>query len=188
MSSTQPESINQPDTSTSHTDLAKAINVVVKSNLPDKVKLCEPNPFDSSSSKKLHIFLLQCKLNLQDQKDLFWDDSMKVNYILSYLKGPALNCFEPRLLEPYEPPWLSDYDLFVSELETNFVSYDPVSEAEAELEGLCMQENHQAVKYFIKFMQLASHVQWGEAALLCQAYHGLARHIKDNMVHHEKPQ
>src|SRR6266481_2657063 len=50
-----------------------------------------------------------------------------------------------------------------------------------------MQENHQAMKYFIKFMQLATHIQWGEAALLCQAYNGLAKHIKNDMVHHDKP-
>ena len=140
MSSAQPESISQPDTTTSHTELAKAIDTVVKSNLLDKVKLREPDPFDGSSPKKLHTFLLQCKLNFRDQKVLFRDDSAKVNYILSYLKGPVLDCFEPGLLEPYEPPWLSNYDLFVSELETNFGSYDPVGEAEAELEGLHMQE------------------------------------------------
>jgi len=62
-----------------------------------------------------------------------------------------------------------------------------VSEAEADLKGLCMQENHQAMKYFIKFQQLAAHVQWGEAALHRQAYNGLAKCIKDNMIHHEKP-
>jgi len=32
-----------------------------------------------------------------------------------------------------------------------------------------MQENHQATKYFIKFQQLATHIQWDEAALHRQA-------------------
>ena len=50
-----------------------------------------------------------------------------------------------------------------------------------------MQENHQATKYFIKFMQLSSHVYWGKAVLLWQAYNGLAKRIKNKMVHHEKP-
>ena len=50
------------------------------------------------------------------------------------------------------PAWASDFDLFVVELEANFGTYDPVGKAEAELKGLCMQENHQATKYFIKFM------------------------------------
>ena len=127
------------------------------------------------------------QVELPGLKRHFWDHSAKVNYILSYLKGTALDCFEPRLLEPDEPAWLTDYNLFIQELEANFGLYDLVAEAEAELEGLHMQESHQATKYFIKFMQLAPHVQWGKAALLCQAYHGLAKCIKDNMVHHDKP-
>ena len=61
--------------------------------------------------------------------------------------------------------WLSDLHLFIEEIETNFRTYNPISKAEAELKGLCMQENHQATKYFIKFQQLATFVQWYEAAL-----------------------
>ena len=49
-----------------------------------------------------------------------------------------------------------------------------------------MQENHQATKYFIKFTQLSSCIYWGEAALLQQAYNGLAKRIKNEMVHHDK--
>ena len=51
---------------------------------------------------------------------------------------------------------------FIQELKDNFGSYNPVGEAEAELEGLHMQENHQATKDFIKFMQLATWVHGGE--------------------------
>jgi len=95
--------------------------------------------------------------------------------------------FDPALLDPNEPAWILDLHLFIKELKTNFGTYDPVSEAEAELKGLCMQENHQATKYFIKFQQLATHIQWDEAALHRQAYNGLTKHIKDNMVHHDEP-
>ena len=182
------ETPNQPHQEpTLEKAFVKAIDSIVKANMPSKVKLQEPDPFDSSNSHKLHTFILQCKLNFWDCPDLFKDDSTKVNYILSYLKGSALDCFEPGLLDPMEPAWLSDFALFIQELEDNFGSYDPVSEAEAELEGLGMQENHQAMKYFIKFMQLTTRVHWGEAALQHQAYNGLAKHIKNNMVHHDKP-
>ncbi len=205
MSSAQPESgqhpfdfDNQPEQPQQQPDethlpqsdaevLASAIDRVVKSNLPNKVKLRDPDPFDGSDTWKLRTFILQCKLNFRDRSDLFQDDTMKVNYMLSYLKGTALDCFEPALLETPEPACLSNFALFLEELEASFGSYDPVSEAEAELEGLRMQENHQATKYFIKFMQLAAHVQWGEAALLRQAYNGLTKCIKNDMVHHDKP-
>ena len=45
------------------TMMANAINALVKLNLPSRVKIREPNPFGSSNPKKLHTFLLQCKLN-----------------------------------------------------------------------------------------------------------------------------
>ena len=45
------------------TTMANAINDLVKSNLPSRVKIREPDPFDGSDPKKLHTFLLQCKLN-----------------------------------------------------------------------------------------------------------------------------
>jgi len=50
-----------------------------------------------------------------------------------------------------------------------------------------MHESHQAMKYFIKFQQLATCFEWGNAALHLQAYNGLAKHIKYDMVHHNKP-
>ena len=73
------------------------------------------------------------------------------------------------------PTWASDFDLIFVELEANFGTYDPVGEAEDKVEGLHMQENHQATKYFIKFTQLAARVQWGQAALLWQAYNSLVK-------------
>ena len=71
------------------------------------------------------------------------------------------------ILDPIRPPWLSDFRLFSEELISNFGTYDSVGEAEAELKGLNMHDSHQAMKYFIKFQQLAGRVQWGKAAL-CQ--------------------
>jgi len=43
--------------------LTRDIDTVVKSNLPNKVKLWDPNLFDGSDTQKLHTFILQCKLN-----------------------------------------------------------------------------------------------------------------------------
>jgi len=114
------------------------------------------------------------------------DDTDKVNYVLSFLKGTALDCFESAILDPIKPPWLSYFKSFLEELAANFGTYDPVGKAEAKLEGLHMHESHQATKYFIKFQQLAHAFSGVIAALRHQAYNGLAKHIKDNMVHHDK--
>src|SRR5882724_9879457 len=151
-----------------------------------KPKLWKPDPFNGSNPK-FHTFIFQCKLNFRDCKDLFNNEETKVNYSLSYLKGIALDCFEPTLLDLHDPIWLSNFNLFITELENNFRTFKPEGEAEVELEALCMYENHQATKYFIKFQQLAAQVQWGDAALQRQAYNGLTKCIKDDMVHHDKP-
>jgi hypothetical protein len=74
---------------------------------------------------------------------VFSSGSAKVTYALSYLKGTALDWFEPALLEADpidEPIWLSNYEEFVSELKVNFGPYDPEGEAETELENLQMRD------------------------------------------------
>ena len=98
--------------------MIKAIDAIIKLNIPSKIKLHNPNPFDGSC--KLHTFLLQCRLNFWNCQDHFQDNSVKGSYDLSFLKGMTLECFEPRLLVDNEPAWLS-----------NFGIYDPVGEAEA---------------------------------------------------------
>src|SRR5882724_3816260 len=111
------------------TEFAEAISKVLKTNNSSKPKLREPDPFDGSDPRKLCTFILQCKLNFRDCKYMFEDDTEKVNYVLSYLKGTALYCFESAVLDPIEPLWLSDIDLFLNEVKANFGTYDPVSEA-----------------------------------------------------------
>ena len=53
------------------TVMANAINALVQSNVPSRVKLREPDMFDGSDLKKLRTFLLHCKLNFQDHPDIF---------------------------------------------------------------------------------------------------------------------
>src|SRR5882724_7820666 len=96
------------------TAIAEAIGKVLKTNNSEP-KLREPDPFNGSNPRKLRTFILQCKLNFRDRKDAFEDDSDKVNYVLSYLKGTALDCFESAVLDPIEPLWLLDFDLFIEE-------------------------------------------------------------------------
>ena len=61
-------------------------------------KLHEPDQFDGTDPKKLHTFLIQCELNFQDQPRAFHTDCTKVTFAQSYLKGMALEWFEPDLL------------------------------------------------------------------------------------------
>ena len=91
------------------------------------------------------------------------------------------------MLTPFPPAWVHHWDLFRTELESNFGPFDLVREAEAEIETLVMAEGSCSATYFVEFNRLASHIQWGDHALLRQAYKGLARRIKNEMVHHDRP-
>ena len=44
--------------------------------------------------------------------------------------------------------------------------FDPVGEAEAELETLVMAEGSRSMMYFVEFNCLVSRIQWGDHALL----------------------
>ena len=172
--------------------LARAFNWLANGLLNTKrtqtfARVREPNPFDGSDTQKLQPFLTQCFLNFQDQPDAFADDSGKVTYTLSYLKGTALDCFEPSLTSGNDISWLSDYSKFVSKLHIHFGPFDPEGEAEAELENLCMHDNQRITKYLVEFDRLAARVQWENAALRCQFYNGLLPQIKDGISRFGKP-
>ena len=77
--------------------------------------------------------------------------------------------------------------LFHTELEANFGPFDPVGEAKAEIETLVMAEGSRSANYFVEFNRLASRIQWDNHTLFWQAYKGLARHIKNVIVHHDRP-
>ena len=104
---------------------------------------------------------------------MFADDSAKVTYTLSYLKGTELDWFEPSLTSGNDISWLSDYSKFVSELRIHFGPFDPEGEAKAELENLHMCDNQRITKYLVEFNRLAARVQWGNTSLRCQFYNGL---------------
>ena len=61
-----------------------------------------------------------------------------------------------------------------------------LTKAEADLENLCMHDNQCIVKYLIDFNYLTAWVQWGDAALHQQLYHGLPSWIKDKIAHISK--
>jgi hypothetical protein len=177
-------------------NLANAIvllaNTLQQPREPSSVssKVREPDQFDGQDPRKLRTFLMQLELNFNDRPSVFRQDRTKVNYALSYLKGTALEWFEPGLVGPggrLQPSWLSDWSTFVDQLRVNFGPHDPTGEAEAELERLHMKENHRITKYNVDFARLAAQCEWGEAALRYQYYRGLPARIKDEISRIGKP-
>ena len=119
---------------------------------PQHTKICEPDLFDGSDPKKLQPFLVQLELNFCNQPNVFQLDRYKVNYKLSFLKGKVLDYFKLSLMDLHaNPAWPDDYDMLVSELQTNFGPFDIEANAENELEWLKMHDNQKVAKYTVGF-------------------------------------
>ncbi|KAG6326105.1 hypothetical protein ID866_12984, partial [Astraeus odoratus] len=110
----------------------------------------------------------------------------------SYLKGMALEWFEPDLLSSSNPGscslWMDDWTEFVIKLQSTFSPYNPVADAENQLDHLQMKDNQRINKYMVEFNQLTSQVRgYGNGTLCHQFYSGLPDHIKDEICHIGKP-
>ena len=115
-------------------------------------------------------------------------ENTKVNYALSFLKGTALNYFEPFLDTPDgKPDWLEDYELFVKELLINFGLYNALADAEAELDALIMKNSHKVTRFFVDFFRLSTLCNYNDRVLFRKAYSTLPKRVKDEMTHFDYP-
>jgi len=175
-------------------NLANAISALAKNvkhqGDGSRSKVREPDPFDGTDPAKLRTFLVQLQLSFRDRPSAFSDDSRKVNFAISYLKGIALAHFENSLIEPDlddPPPWGDDYDEFVAELNIYFGSPDVVGEAENKLESLSMKPTQRITKYIVEFNRYSTVTGWDNRALRHQFYRGLPARIKDEVSRVGKP-
>jgi len=152
-----------------------------------KVKAKEPDTFDGSDPKKLNNFILLCNLFFRSNS-AYEDDVNKVTFALSYLRGIALEYFEPSLLDSDEyPDWIDSWSAFIRTLRTQFGPIDPTADAEDSIDHLKMQDNQKIVKYNVEFNRLAIRTHWDDSVLRHRYYSGLAERIKDIMGQQGKP-
>ena len=179
-------------------NLAGAINVLARNaqrnseSSSSHTRIREPDTFDGTDPKKLHAFLVQCELNFQDRRRAFNTDRAKVTFAQSYLKGMALEWFEPDLLSTlntYDRPlWMDDWREFVTELQLQFGPHDPIRDTEHQLDNLRMKDMQRIVRYIMEFNPLTSQLKgYGDAALRHKFYTGLPDRVKDEICHVGKP-
>src|SRR3979490_963431 len=68
-------------------------------------RIREPNMFDGTNPKKLKGFIFLCNMNFRMRPNAFTNDRQKINYMISFLKGSALDCFEPYLTGDPQTEW-----------------------------------------------------------------------------------
>jgi hypothetical protein len=147
----------------------------------------EPDTFDGSEPRKLNNFILLCNLYFRSNPS-YSEDETKVTFALSYLRGTALEYFEPSILDSDETPdWMDNWSAFVRTLRTQFGPIDPTADAEDGIDNLKMQDNQHIVKYNVEFNRLAIRTGWDDSVLRHRYYSGLAERIKDVMGQQGKP-
>lgn len=147
----------------------------------------EPDTFDGSDPRKLNNFILLCNLYFRNNPS-YEDDQNKVTFALSYLRGMALEYFEPAILDSDEvPDWMDNWSAFIRQLRIQFGPVDPTADAEDSIDNLKMNDNHQIVKYNVEFNRLAIRTGWDDSVLRHRYYSGLAERIKDVMGQQGKP-
>ncbi|KIK72178.1 hypothetical protein PAXRUDRAFT_22299 [Paxillus rubicundulus Ve08.2h10] len=177
-------------------DAVRSLADITHRNLTSKpsqrTKVQEPDTFDGTDMCKLRAFIVQCELNFQDRPCAFWTDCAKFTFAQSYLKGMALEWFEPDLLHAEDPDlhplWMNDYCKFLLELQTNFGPHDPVADTEHQLDNLSMKDSQRINKYIVEFNCIALQVRgYRDGALCHHFYSGLLDRIKDKIAHVGKP-
>jgi hypothetical protein len=158
-----------------------------RNNPPKRAKAKEPDTFDGSEPRKLNNFILLCNLYFRNNPS-YSDDETKVTFALSYLRGTALEFFEPSILDSDESPeWMDNWSAFIRALRTQFGPIDPTADAEDGIDNLKMQDNQRIVKYNVEFNRLAIQTGWDDSVLRHRYYSGLAERIKDTMGQQGKP-
>ena len=174
--------------------LAKKIGSISEkpSDKPSAVKPRVPDLFDGTDTGKLEVFTFQCSMYIATCAKDFPDDSSRVAFMLSYLKGTPLDWFQSELSHAINrggrlPRWFSSYPIFLAELHRLYGPRDPVTDAMNALEALKYKDSTKANRYILDFNRHSRRSGWNEMALSRQFYKGLPDRLKDEVSRIGKP-
>ncbi len=150
-----------------------------------------PDPFDGSNMNKLNTFLFQCGMYVSLCGHDFLDESYQVVFMLSHLKGSALDWFQSavthRASSVTSVAWLSSTAAFTDKLRRLFGPCDPTNNAMICLENLKYKDSGKAIKYSLDFNCNTPQTSWNDSALYQQFYKGLLDQLKDKLARIGKP-
>lgn len=149
----------------------------------NRSRLRDPDIFNGEDPAKLRPFLTQISLHLAERPQDFPTEDDKIVFVLSYLRGPALEWFDQDIGADVAtvPYWDGDYRAFLGELEGNFGPHDPSGDAQDKIETCRMRSDERIPLYLVRFNQLAVLTGWDEAALSYRFYRGLPTRLKDDL-------
>lgn len=92
----------------------------------------------------------------------------KIFFAISYLRGIALDYFEPfinelDLLQDFD--FLEDWNVFVQKLSNIFGFYIPEDDDKDAIATIPFPPNSKAMTYFIQFTKYQNRIHWGDHSL-----------------------
>jgi len=108
--------------------------------------------FSGGSPDELRAFIFQCQIYFRAYKREFLEDTERIFFAISYLRGVALDYFEPFINEAkaYQNfDFLEDWLAFVQKLSNLFGSYSPEDDDEDAIVAIPFPNDGKAVNYFI---------------------------------------
>jgi Domain of unknown function (DUF4939) len=175
------------DEEVTNQELRRAIVALAKGKkkakkVPYKPK--EPETFNGGSPQQLRTFIFQCRLYFNARHEEFSEESDKVYFAITYLKGPALDYFEPFINEPdpdQDYDFLHSWDAFVQHLANLFGSYSPEDDDEDAITSISFPDDGKATKYFIDFAKYQNRIKWDQRALRKVVKDAIPSRISDEL-------
>ena len=140
----------------------------------------------------LDTFLTQCLLYFFLNQEKFEDESKRVTFMISYMRGVAYATFEERLgkyllgtADSATKKLFSSTDKFVAELNLCFGGSDKKRAAERELHKL--KQSTAAKDYAANFQRLTAGLGWNDESLMSQFYAGLKPEVRIAVLRKESP-
>ena len=143
-------------------------------------KVLDPEIFYGQRNK-LTSFLTECEINFSVQSSRFTSDSVKINYMISFLRDSPLLAIRPYLGRAEKPEFLVENPKFIDYLKSNFGDPDEKESAVRRLNSL--RQTSSASAYFAEFNQCVAILGWKEQGpLIDKAKRGLNATMKDEIA------
>jgi len=166
LSNLMPNTMHNPFPNTADLDLRTLLLALTnQANNPPKKRnkgIKEPDSFSGGNPDKLRAFIFQCQIYFHACEREFREDSEKIFFAISYLRGIALDYFKPFINETdlsQSFDFLEEWLVFVQKLSNLFGSYSPEDDGEDAIVAILFPVEGKAVNYFIQFAKYQNRIR-----------------------------
>ncbi|XP_022361248.1 retrotransposon-like protein 1 [Enhydra lutris kenyoni] len=138
-------------------------------------RLPVPSKF-SGDRREYHEFIVLCQLILQSYPRMFYNDRLRVGYVMCHLSGMALEWAEALVEE--DSPLIDDFPAFLEAMSGMFEYRQALRVAEDAMFNI-RQGSRPAIEYINEFQGLVPTLGWSDEVLqahLCQGLNEEIRH------------